>query len=305
MTYRYPKKIFDGADGFLLKHKDTYYIYCTTENDLPAFTAEHPFYETFAKDGRDGIEVHVSKDLVHWENAGYCLTKADSVGTHGFWAPEVSFYRGAFYMVYTVDERVAVARAESPLGPFRSFTPSYLINKPAIDGHLFFDEDGRIYLYYAELSCGNRICVAELSEDLAHVIRVCDRILISAEEAWETAEGCVAEGPFVCKHHGIYYLTYSANHTRNENYAMGYATATAPTGPFQKSRNNPILHKFDDIVGTGHHSLCSTDDPDRYLCIYHCHGGDIGGFKPRKLCLAEARFQKGDDGEPDELVILQ
>lgn len=38
--YKCGKKLFDGEDPFLLKHDDLYYIYCTTENDLPAFTEE-------------------------------------------------------------------------------------------------------------------------------------------------------------------------------------------------------------------------------------------------------------------------
>lgn len=296
------KKLFDGGDGFLLQYHDTYYIYCTTETDLPAFTPEYPFFETY-KNGQDGIEVHVSQDLVNWENGGYCLKKGDVIGEHGFWAPEVSYYQGRFYMVYAVDEHVAIAVADSPLGPFVKFTPSYLMEKKAIDGHLLFDDDGRIYLYYADLSCGNRICVAEMAKDLHAVIKDYPDVLITAEEPWETIDGKVAEGPFVLKHNGIYYLTYSANHTRCQDYAVGYATSSSPLGPFQKSVHNPILHRFGDIVGTGHHSFMPTGKRDQYICIYHCHGGSVSGFKPRKLCLAAAEFVKDSNGGPDALVI--
>lgn len=136
--YKYGKKLFNGGDGFVLKHNETYYVYCTTENDLPAFTPEHPFFETH-KDGCDGIEVHTSTDLVNWKNEGYCLKKGKNVlGIHGFWAPEVSYYRGKFYMVYTADEHIAIAVSDKPEGPFEKHSDDFLTEKRAIDGHLFF-----------------------------------------------------------------------------------------------------------------------------------------------------------------------
>lgn len=288
--YKYGKKLFAGGDGFVLKHNDIYYVYCTTENNLPAFTKEYPFFETY-KDGRDGIEVHTSKDLINWENKGYCLEKGKNIlGTRGFWAPEVSYYNGKFYMVYTANEHIAIAVSDNPEGPFEKFTDGFLMEKCAIDGHLFFDDNGYIYLYYVCFNNDNHICVAKMSDDLRYIEKNYDNALIEATEEWETIDGKVAEGPFVLKHNGLYYLTYSANHTRCADYAVGYATSSSPAGPFEKSENNPILHKFDDIFGTGHHSFMPTDEKNKYICIYHCHGGDISGFKPRKICFSEAEF---------------
>lgn len=301
--YKYEKKLFKGGDGFILKHNDTYYAYCTTENNLPAFTQEYPFFETFQDDGSDGIEVYTSKDLIHWENRGYCLKKGENVvGTHGFWAPEVSFYNEKFYMVYAVDEHITIAVADNPEGPFEKHVDGYLMAKPAIDGHLLFD-DGCIYLYYVAFNNDNHICVAKMSNRLNEIEKYYESVLIEATEEWETIDGKITEGPFVIKHKGIYYLNYSANHTRCEDYAVGYATSTSPTGPFVKSKTNPILHKFDDIIGTGHHSFMKTDN-DKYICIYHCHGGNISGFKPRRICLSEAEFINHEN-DIDQLVINQ
>lgn len=129
----------------MLKYNNTYYVYCTTENSLPAFTPEYPFFETY-KDGHDGIEVHTAKDLINWENKGYCLEKGNNVwGTHGFWAPEVSYYNGKFYMVYTADEHIAIAVSDSPLGPFEKHSDGFLIDERTIDGHLFFDDNGDVF----------------------------------------------------------------------------------------------------------------------------------------------------------------
>lgn len=142
-------------------------------------------------------------------------------------------------------------------------------------------------------------------DDLKSIEKNYNAVLIEATEKWETVDSKIAEGPFVLKHNGIYYLTYSANHTRCQDYAVGYAVSESPFGPFDKSKSNPILHRFDDIVGTGHHSFMPTDDENKYICIYHCHGGDISGFKPRKICFAEAEFVHNENENVDELVINQ
>lgn len=304
--YKYGKRLFKGGDAFLLQHEGVYYAYCTTENNLPAFTAEYPFFETYKESGEDGIEVHISNDLIHWKNGGYCLKKEDVLGNHGFWAPEVSYYRGKFYMVYAADEHLAIAVADSPVGPFKKLTDNWLREAAAIDGHLLFDDDGSIYLYFASLEHDNRIKAAKMSADLKKIELEYKNTLIAADEQpWEMIDCRVAEGPFVLKHKGLYYLTYSANHTRCPDYAVGYAVSEEPYGPFKKYKNNPILHKFDDIKGTGHHSFAPTEDENKYLCIYHCHSENPDSFKPRQICLAEAEFAENPDGGEDILIIKQ
>lgn len=239
--YKFGKNLFKGGDGFLLKHNNTYYVYCTTENNLPAFTEEYPFFETY-QDGKDVIYVHISKDFENWENGGLCLEKGNkNWGEHGFWAPEVSYYNGKFYMVYTADERIAIAISDYPNGPFEKYSDGFLTQKGAIDGHFFFDDDGTVYLYYCCLEGGNHIKVATLSKDLKKVEKFYDDILIKAEENWETHDCAIAEGPFVLKHNGIYYLTYSANHTCCKDYAVGYATSKNPLSDLLKK---PIITRF-------------------------------------------------------------
>ena len=107
-----------------------------------------------------------------------------------------------------------MAVADSPLGPFKQAEKRWLYEEKAIDGHLFLDEDGTVYLYYVRLDAGNRIFVAKMAEDLKSIDTLYEHCLIQAEEPWETVDCLVAEGPFVLKHKGLYYLTYSCNHTR-------------------------------------------------------------------------------------------
>ena len=289
-------RLFPGADPFLMKYSGKYYIYCTTENNEKL---QSPSAFNTDKDGKDGFYVYQSDDLTHWENKGLCLSKEDAMGDRWFWAPEVSYYKGKFYMVYTAQEHLAVAVSDNPTGPFKKHSEGWLRNGAAIDGHLLFDDSG-IYLYYVRLEGGNRIFAAKMSDDLKRIEHEYEDVLIQAEEEWETADCLVAEGPFVIKHNGLYYLSYSCNHTRSEDYAVGYAVSDSPTGIFKKYEGNPILHKKGDIVGVGHNSYMPTDDENRFICAYHCHSGDTDNFKPRMVWLCEAVFEKG---KPDVLKV--
>lgn len=291
--------IMPGADPFVLLHDGKYYMYCTIENDR--VLVDHNSFDTSMGD-EDGFYVYESDDLVTWENKGLCLRKEDVMGEKWFWAPEVLYHNGKFYMTYAAEEHMAVAVSDSPLGPFKMEEKKWLYEGKAIDGHMMVDDDGTVYLYYVRVHDGNRIYVAKLSEDLLSMEEVYEDVLIEADAEWETVDSLVAEGPFVLKHKGLYYLTYSANHTRCKDYAMGYAVSTSPVGPFAKFSGNPILHRKGDIVGVGHHSFTTSKDGQTLICAYHCHNNNPENFKPRMFCLNTAEFVEGKNGV-DELVI--
>jgi xylan 1,4-beta-xylosidase len=252
-TYRnplLPDRIM--ADPFVLRLDGKYYLYPTT-------------------DGR-GYEVFVSDDLVHWERKARAFK--DPRG--GCWAPEV-FYnqRGdrKFYLYYTdnapnatfgeMHKQIGVAVAESPLGPF---TDKGALAPDAIDADLFQDDDGRLYLYYVELAGGFKIFVQPMADPLT---KEGERtVIIRPTEAWEKRSGEVTEGPFMLKHRGVYYLTYSGTGADSPDYGIGYATSKSPLGPFVKYSGNPIARRGGNVLGPGHH--CVVDGPDGKLwLVYH------------------------------------
>ena len=71
------------------------------------------------------------------------------------------------------------------------------------------------------------------------------------------------EGPLVFKRNGKYYLLWSENDTRSEDYRVAYGTSTTPMGPYTKAANNPILVKNLSlgIKGTGHNSVLQDSGP--------------------------------------------
>ena len=71
-----------------------------------------------------------------------------------------------------------------------------------------------------------------------------------------------------------YYLFYSANHFRNIDYGVGYATSDSPYGPWVKNTENPIIHRT--IVGengSGHGDIFKGLD-DKLYYVYHTHNSD-------------------------------
>ena len=88
----------------------------------------------------------------------------------------------------------------------------------------------------------------EMNSDLKSVKEETLRECIKADASWELQQAKVAEGPSLLKRNGVYYLIYSANHFRSQDYAVGYATATSPLGPWKKYDGNPILCRDKDVL---------------------------------------------------------
>lgn len=270
-------QILQGADPFILLYNDKYYCYPTS-------------------DSHNGYIVYESDDLIHWTDKGHCLIKDDVIGEDGFWAPEVTYYKGRFYMAYTADFHIGIAVSDSPLGPFRQEKKGWLIDHRAIDGSFFIDGD-RAYLYYVGYNHpGGPICVTELTPDLMSV-KGEEKVLIRPEEPWELVtsyeyEGktlCVTEGPFMLKHEGKYYLSYSANDYQSPAYSVGYAVSDSPMGDFVKYENNPILIGNGNVQGTGHHSFTTTKDGKDLICVYHAHNSTTE-IHPRMTHISPAAF---------------
>lgn len=282
----------DCADPFILNHNGTYYLYGTG--------------------GKKGIKVYQSDDLASWSQAvgvkdGYAVDSSDVWGWHSFWAPEVYPINNKFYMFLSSMTQLVIAESDSPLGPFVQKT-----RKPVnpdiirIDSHLFTDTDGKIYLYFVRFNNGNEIWMAEMKEDLSDIKEETLTKCFGVTDPWEKTTkkpvARVAEGPFILKHNGLYYLTYSANHFKSQDYAVGYATSASPYGPFVKYEGNPILiGDMKNIFGTGHHSFFRSHSGQMYI-VYHSHKSGTA-IQPRTTCLDRCGFEKSADGKPDKLVV--
>jgi beta-xylosidase len=125
----------------------------------PFVIRDHDLYWLYGTSARDGFLCWSSPDLVNWTERGHAIQRTpESWGRHMFWAPCVIEHGGTFYMYYSALGRVAgkdqlricVARSDKPGGPFMDVkAPILEIGKNVIDAHVFIDDDGASYLYYA------------------------------------------------------------------------------------------------------------------------------------------------------------
>lgn len=262
------------ADPYILLYDGMYYAYGTS--------------------GDNGFEVYTSDDLETWKrSSAMALNKQDSYADRWFWAPEVYYVEKAkkFYLFYSADEHICVATSDSPYGPFVQDEKKPIREEKSIDTSVFFDDDGKAYLYFVRFTDGNVIWVAELNDDLKSIKEETLTQCFAAEEPWELILPKVVEGPSVIKQGDMYYLMYSANGYTSQDYAVGYATSKSPFGPWKKYEKNPILHNYKGLVGVGH-GAPFIDKEGKMRYVFHAHKSTTE-IHPRDAYVVDMSLENG------------
>ncbi|WP_320121992.1 glycoside hydrolase family 43 protein [uncultured Sphaerochaeta sp.] len=249
-TYTNPLS-HDGSrpDPFVFRFDGTYYLYVT-----------HP-----------QILCWSSSDLVSWKEEGPVISES-LFGDLVPFAPEVIYINGWFYM-YTSPSGTghSVLRSTSPTGPFTLYAEGL---ERSLDGSPFVDDNGNLYLYWAD-DRGVLGCAMQSPSEPGETVVVC-----KTDIGW-------TEGPQVIKDDGLYYLTYCGNHYLSKGYRIYCAVSTNPLGPYKNVSAQPILVQTNGpCVGLGH---CSTVwGPDlqvRYMA-YH----NLNKDRSRDFSIAPVSF---------------
>ena len=295
----------------------SFLLSCCTENNAEAAGEEITFADPtiFVENGKYyltgtcgantiGFKLFESTDLANWTacNADYThfiLKKGDnSFGEWGFWAPQIYRHGDKYLLFYTANEQVAVAKSDSITGHYTQSTIRPIDgSEKNIDPFLFKDDDGSYYLYHVRFDNGNYLWSARYdietdSIDHSSLVRC-----FGLTDAWEKTDdgrwSPVMEGPTVMKLDGTYYLFYSANHFLNQDYAVGYATAPSPQGPWTKYAGNPIIHKSRvGEPGSGHGDIFKGLDGKPYY-VYHVHNND-SAVAPRLTRIVPLTMTRND-----------
>lgn len=192
-TYRNPVINADVPDISVCKVADTYYMISTTMHLMP------------------GGPIMKSKDMINWETIGYVFDRIDdgdrynlidgkTVYGQGQWASSIRYHMGKFYVWFTANGEPGkgfVFSADKPEGPWK------LVARPPHkhDASLFFDEDGRRYLFTGSGSC----TVVELDDNFQPLEGGLNkRVVDGASDPNE--KGALLEGSSVFKHNGKYYI---------------------------------------------------------------------------------------------------
>jgi beta-xylosidase len=207
------------------------------------------------------------------------------------WAPSVARApNGKFLMYVSVGNEVWVGSANSPLGPWTDahngkplIPETYRPGFHMIDAEAFVDDDGSTYLYWGSgWGWKNGHCF---------VVKLKPEGNAFDGEPIDVTPGNYFEGPFMFKHGGRYYLTYSQGVTIADTYQVHYAVGDSPLGPFTEATNSPILVTDHDrhVVSPGHHAIFSRDG-HAYI-LYHRHSVPyVKGQAYRQTCVDELHF---------------
>lgn len=212
------------------------------------------------------LPISHSKDLVHWKVIGHAITRPewakldDLEGGRGYWAPDISYYQGKFYITATLRyndggtilRRQIVVSSECPEGPYCE--PAY-IDEDGIDPSIFTDVDGRRYML---LNRGARIF--ELSEDATKKISE-PRLLYYGDKKHAT------EGPHLLRKDDWYYLFLAEGGT-GRGHQISVARAKELYGPYEACPFNPIMTQNESnalLQCCGHGKPVQTEEGEWYM----------------------------------------
>ncbi|MBO7503793.1 MAG: family 43 glycosylhydrolase [Clostridia bacterium] len=267
----FPNKISDKLycrDPFILLAGEDYFLYRTARER--------------------GVEALVSRDLENWSDPiPVYKTATDHPGsTHFFWAPEVHYYKGMFYLITSVHHEalgrhtISVYRSASPLGPFEDIA-GYCIspkNWDCIDGTLYIDSEGTPWMIFVHewISTPDKIglmAVAKLSDDLSHFVSEPVDIFRADDPVW--TDNGVTDAPFMAVlDSGRLIMTWSnflpGSMGGGYTVDLAYSESGSVTGPW-KHADMPIYCRGlkPDFIYEGGHGMLFYDKEGRLRITFH------------------------------------
>ena len=304
-TYKNPVYASYFADPFVWRHNSEFYAIGTglSEADGAIHTAASPTVFPLLR----------SPDLVHWIPAGHALVRPDDALGDTFWAPEIAFAHGKWWLYYSVGfadrlHQLRVASSSHPLGPY--IDAGALTDRStcafAIDPHPFCDDDGSWYLFHArdfltlqdehgrDARAGTALVVASLENmtrlsPITHTVAratcewqrfAANRKMYDAVYDWHTLEG-----PFVVKEQGRYYCLYSGGCWQTDTYGVDYVVANHVLGEYSDDGGTTIPRIMrtvaNQVIGPGHCSVVTDADEKRWIA-YHAWDAPMTA---RRLCI--------------------
>jgi len=235
-----------------------------------------------------GVQIHHSRDLIHWRLLTRPLNRASQLNmlgnpdSCGIWAPCLSYADGLFYLVYTDVKRYGRTTQGGSAGASLRDFHNYLVTSPSIEGDwsdpvflnstgfdpsLFHDEDGRKYLLnmvWDYRPGNNRFAGIALQEYSPGKCRLIGRTAI----IFKGTELGFTEGPHLYKRNGYYYLITAEGGT-GWGHAVTLARARHMFGPYELHPDVHILTSRDRpdirLQRAGHADIVETQTGETYM----------------------------------------
>ena len=250
-----------NPDPSIVRVGDDYYIATSTFEWFPA------------------VQIHHSRDLVHWRLLTRVLTHRSQLDlrganpSDGVWAPCLSHDGIRFYLIYTdmKSRRVRfwdcnnyLVSAEQIEGPWSE--PVYL-NSSGFDPSLFHNDDGRKWLLNMlqdPRDGQNRFAGIVLQE----YSPVQQKLVGEPQLIFQGTSLGITEGPNLYKHNGWYYLICAEGGT-GLRHAVTVARSHQIQGPYEVDPQNPMLTSYNKpelvLQKAGHASLVQTQGGEWYI----------------------------------------
>ncbi|MBQ7581217.1 MAG: glycoside hydrolase family 43 protein [Lachnospiraceae bacterium] len=247
---------------------------------------------------------------------GLALSEDDVPWVSGqMWAPDAAYVDGKYYLIFPAKDhdgifRIGVAVSGSPTGPFIP-QKDYIKGSYSIDPAVLTDDDGKIYCYYGGLWGGQLEMwqsgsfdrdahrpegdedaigpmFAEFNREMNAFITEPKHLQILDENGKplkaSDEDRRYFEGPWMHKHHGKYYLSYSTGTT----HYLCYAEGDKPDGPF--TYKGRIM---EPVLGwTTHHSVVQIGG-EWFLFYHDC---ELSGGITHERCVKYTRLNIAEDG---------
>ncbi|KZV99129.1 glycoside hydrolase family 43 protein [Exidia glandulosa HHB12029] len=280
-TFKNPIKPGGGADPWVLKYGDSYYLTYTTGGD---------------------VRVTKSSNLAQWAQTGTQVFNA--AGRFGsVWAPELHFIQGAFYIYVAMtttdgnnaNHRMYVLKGRSTTDPTQPFDLVGQITSPdnewAIDGTVLIYGNGRLYFIWSGWSSGsdqlNQYLYIAPMDSPTHING--SRVLLhSPTPAWQrSGSNGVNEGPEILVHNGRTFLVYSAAGSWTQDYCLAFMGIDDGKDPLVASNwwrldDRPVFWKSDKTFGVGHASFPYDRNGVPYI-VYHGMSDPNAGWDGRTI----------------------
>ena len=252
-----------NPDPCIIRVDDDYYIATSTFEWFP------------------GVQIHHSKDLVHWRLLTRPLSRKSqldmlgNVDSGGIWAPALSYHDGMFYLIYTdvktwgvqhrfKDSHNYLVTAPDIMGPWSE--PIYM-NSSGFDPSLFHDDDGR--KWFMNMLHDHRKGRTQFAGIvLQEYDPVQQKLVGEIKNIFKGTHLDITEAPHIYKKDGWYYLVTAEGGTSYQ-HAVTVARSKTLDGDYEVHPENPVLTAWGkpelEIQKAGHGSFVETQTGEWYI----------------------------------------
>jgi arabinan endo-1,5-alpha-L-arabinosidase len=280
-------------DPVMIKEGDTFYVYGTGLD----------------KGSGRYVTARTSRDLIHWTLQGGLFAdipewgKQAVPGTKDFWAPDVHYFNGQYYLYYALStfgsNRSAIGLYTSPtldpVSPRYHWTDQGLVvmsterdNFNAIDPNHFIDSEGHHWLSLGSFWSGIKLFA--LDPKTGKLLAPNEKPISLARRLAPAGAAAPIEAPYLFSHGGYYYLLASYDYCCkgvNSTYYTVVGRSKDVRGPYLGEDGSRMLDGQGTVIlkadlreqqrfrGPGHSAYLSDGATD-YI-VYHAYDKEHGG----------------------------